>query len=284
MKRVILIATAACMLVFGVVHARSPFYDAPPGSLAGTSGGDIDMNGNDIDNVLTITDNSADPADAGWGRFGNNTTVLACERTPTGADLTLVCDVNNEWTFSTEVNTAGLVTTGTVTLPNGSAAAPSAVFAGDINSGPYSVNDGTYGISVDGTLRVYFQPSQFVSLVSINAQANILDSGGTLDLGGNCTTSHSLGTGSVCMPNHLEVNGTSWLDGLTDLSGGVRLPTQTAATPAAPATCDATTKGRLEVVDDNNDGAGTQICYCGMTDDAAYDWLNIADNTACTFY
>lgn len=85
-------------------------------------------------------------------------------------------------------------------------------------------------------------------------------------------TQHYLSTGG----------GTIW--GVTQLEGGAILPAQTAVTVAAPATCNATAKGRIEVVDDSDDGAGTQVCYCGMTSDAAYDWLNIADNTACTFY
>ena len=62
------------------------------------------------------------------------------------------------------------------------------------------------------------------------------------------------------------------------------LNTQVSATPTAPTTCDATALGMTQVVNDSDDGAGTQICYCGMTDDSTYDWLDMSDNTACDHY
>jgi hypothetical protein len=69
-----------------------------------------------------------------------------------------------------------------------------------------------------------------------------------------------------------------------DFSAGdyMRLSLNTAAAPAPPFACDgATRKGAMVVVDDNNDGAATLICYCGMTNDSAYAWLRIDTNAAC---
>ncbi len=107
---------------------------------------------------------------------------------------------------------------------------------------------------------------------------------------GTVGVTFSLGTDTLTLRNLADgADGTLAVgafsaSGVSSLTGGAKLPVQTAATPSAPATCDAAAKGRMEVVDDNDDTAGTQVCYCGMTDDSTYDWLNIADNSACTFY
>lgn len=88
---------------------------------------------------------------------------------------------------------------------------------------------------------------------------------------------------------YLELNAVDGSEAVTtyknlDMQGGATLPTQVAASPAAPVTCASGTLGRIEVVNDSDDGAATEVCYCGMTDDSTYDWLNIADNTACAHY
>ena len=75
----------------------------------GSAGGDLDMLGNDIDNVATITDNSADPADSGVIRAGNNTAVLSCENSTPGTDSTLTCNTSNEWAASVGMKSPYLV-------------------------------------------------------------------------------------------------------------------------------------------------------------------------------
>jgi hypothetical protein len=76
----------------------------------------------------------------------------------------------------------------------------------------------------------------------------------------------------------------TWGNNAVTLSKPLVHDTQVAASPAAPRTCDATALGTVQVVNDSDDGAGTEVCYCGMTDDSTYDWLDMSDNTACSHY
>ena len=91
------------------------------------------------------------------------------------------------------------------------------------------------------------------------------------------------GAGGVCMgidnseASIFQVNCTT----PAEIKGRWGLVEDTA--PSAPVTCDATNKGYRTVVDDTDDGAGTEVCYCGMTDDTTYDWLQ-PDGTACSFF
>lgn len=71
---------------------------------------------------------------------------------------------------------------------------------------------------------------------------------------------------------------------ITERAASPRIIAQTSASPSAPVACGATSKGYTIVVDDSDDAAGTAVCYCGMTDDSTYDWLDVADNTACSFF
>jgi hypothetical protein len=87
-----------------------------------------------------------------------------------------VLDIRNEADSSSILNIAnGTVTgatfiaTSTVELANGSAGTPALRFTNDGNSGLYSVSDGVLGLSLDGTLRVTFQPTSlaFASSVTV---------------------------------------------------------------------------------------------------------------------
>ena len=68
------------------------------------------------------------------------------------------------------------------------------------------------------------------------------------------------------------------------MTGGMRLPVNSAAAPAEPVACSVSTVGRMEVVSDTNDAVASVICYCGLSDDSTYDWLTITTNLACPYY
>jgi hypothetical protein len=82
---------------------------------------------------------------------------------------------------------------------------------------------------------------------------------------------------------YLKLDATDGIESVV-LSKPLVHDTQVAASPAAPRTCDATALGTVQAVNDSDDGAGTEVCYCGMTDDSTYDWLDMSDNTACSHY
>lgn len=67
----------------------------------------------------------------------------------------------------------------------------------------------------------------------------------------------------------------------------VQLDTQLATSGhAAPFTCDATTEGATQYVDDTDDTAYARVCVCANLDGTGYDWRDLGDivGTACPFY
>jgi hypothetical protein len=77
----------------GMVAAVAVSINLP--SQSGVSG--------DISSITSITDSSANPADSGFIRNGNNTTVLACETATPGTDMTWTCNTSNRWVSSVPV-------------------------------------------------------------------------------------------------------------------------------------------------------------------------------------
>ena len=81
----------------------------------------------------------------------------------------------------------------------------------------------------------------------------------------------------------------AWGLGMLTLSApagdeSVRLPVIDAAVPVEPHACDATHTGAAVWVNDNDDGAASEICVCGKPNDVpTYDWLDTA-GTTCNFF
>lgn len=97
-------------------------------------------------------------------------------------------------------------------------------------------------------------------------------------------SSFSVATGDAsCATIFNGADGKIEMMSVTELLGGAVLPANISTSPVEPVTCDSSNFGRIELVDDSDDTAGTSICYCGKTDDTTYDWLEM-DNTACPFY
>jgi hypothetical protein len=63
-------------------------------------------------------------------------------------------------------------------------------------------------------------------------------------------------------------------------------PQQISAAPTEPVTCDATTEGAFQYVDDTDDTAYGRVCICANLDGTGYDWRDMGDivGTACPFY
>ncbi len=69
----------------------------------GTQSQTFDMNGNNIDNVLSLISADADPADSGAILLGNGE-VIAWEASPTGTDVTITVDASENFLFSSSTN------------------------------------------------------------------------------------------------------------------------------------------------------------------------------------
>ncbi len=152
---------------------------------------------------------------------------------------------------------------------DGTAALPGYSFISDPDTGLYRRTTNTLDIVLGGSSVVRLQ----ASTVAIgNYQF-------TFAAGSPETNSPDVGIGRSAAGILKTTNGT------TGNATAMIMPIQSAAVPAAPATCDATTFGMMQVVNDTNDTAATTVCYCGQTnDDSTYDWLTVAADTACPHY
>lgn len=64
-----------------------------------------------------------------------------------------------------------------------------------------------------------------------------------------------------------------------------RIANGEAAAPTEPVACAAGTFGTMKAQNDTNDGAHSQVCYCGqLANDSTYDWLIVGTTTACPFF
>lgn len=98
-------------------------------------------------------------------------------------------------------------TDGIVLVPPGTAAAPGLAFIGDPNNGFYRSAADHFAISTNGVLRLD------IASTGVDMRPMLYNSTATLSLGAACTTTHTLGTGTVCSAGALEVDGISYLDG-----------------------------------------------------------------------
>jgi hypothetical protein len=64
-----------------------------------------------------------------------------------------------------------------------------------------------------------------------------------------------------------------------------RIAANEAAVPTEPVACASGTFGTMRAQNDTNDGAHSQVCYCGqLANDSTYDWLIVGTTTACPFF
>jgi hypothetical protein len=270
----------SAVLAFGLLSSQSAVAgraDSPTGdyvssstyvSSAGVASGDINMNGSDITGLDEIF-----PTGTG-GRFdcASGTDGRCILKNGAGTQsTTLTTDASSNLIIG-----AGLLT-GTSGVIGYSGA--NAVFGFDSSN-----------ISFNSSMCARWFSTNPISAGSYDLKL-CRTGAGKLKLDNGTVGINFVATADTLTLRNLADNadatfatGAASFSGVASLTGGAKLPVQTAAVPVAPTTCDASGKGRIEVVDDNNDTAATQVCYCGMTDDSTYDWLNIADNTACSFY
>lgn len=301
---VCIVAVLAAMWTFAIAGG-GPHWDAGTAGGLGvstwvpTATGDLDMVGNDIDNVLSIADASVDPADSGWGKFGSATTVLACENTTPGTDSTFAC-ASNVWASNVGFsgpyfasNAANSATTGIVRGANladltaGRNLANTANVTCGVDAGNAFTCSSTLSSSAGiraGSSSPFFWPAKTECYSNANGDVNCVLSGTTTGAtlrfsAGTLSLRDYAGTGAGTF-----LAGAITASGLTTMTGGTVLPVNTATAPAEPVACGAGTFGRMEVADDSNDTLSTTMCYCGKSDDSTYDWLVVGTNAACPYY
>lgn len=127
MRSLTALACAAVLLVAALAYTAHAQFGSQGGFTTPqellpwpiTAGGDLDMNGNNIDNVATLTSDAADPADAGVIRLGNDERIC-WEADPTGTDVCAYVNTAERLIVNNTLQVSGQVISGShVVLTSG---------------------------------------------------------------------------------------------------------------------------------------------------------------------
>jgi len=201
--------------------------------------------------------------------------------------LEFILDLDGDTKMEASVDDVLNISTGSVLALTIDAAQDVTILAGDLtlsSTNNLRFNDGAERINSTGSFMDFYNNDAVVFRMASgdlrnNADSDLImtgdgfiyDSGGSLDLGAVCTAVKTgVGAGDLCATNAFEIQ------------GEIFLPGSESATPAEPQACAAATFGDTQVHRDTDAGS-SEVCYCGHTG-AAYDWLQMDNTTACSFF